>query len=99
MLTCSASLPCSRLDLLQHQREFQHVAHRIGLGDDVVGQCAMSEAPMYFGGGQHDAQFALRNGRVTLDVGQQNLARLQSLQQRFAFCSFVEAGVVRHSLS
>ncbi len=47
--------------LLQHQRQLQHVAHRICLGNDVVRQCGAAKALVDVCRGLHDAQFALYN--------------------------------------
>ena len=80
--------------LLQHQCQFQHVAHRIGLGDDVIGQCGPAKAPVYVRCGLHDAQLALYHIGVFFKLDHQRLSRLQRVEQRLAPLSFVKAGII-----
>ncbi len=53
---------------LQQQRDLQHVAHAVGVGDDVVGQRARPIAPLQLRRGVQDPQLAGRVARRMSDA-------------------------------
>ncbi len=84
-------------DLLQQDRDLQHVAHAIGLGDHVVGKRSGTEAAVYRYGGVEDREFARRaflvgdewraQGACEFDLGEQPVAPLGLGQRRISFAA------------